>query len=139
MPLDPFAAPRWNNLSDLLMDEEIWAGRPLYDRLDAVYPFCQLVATRSMALRVVTANRVPDPANSEQPARRPTLIRAERLLAGDRGAIETISFRFLNLYSDTVADPDLRFASRTESTQASNPLRQGRTSSSTRTAPRRSN
>lgn len=32
MPLDPFATPHWNNLSDFLKDEEIWAGRPLYDR-----------------------------------------------------------------------------------------------------------
>lgn len=139
MPLDPFATPHWNNLSDFLKDEEIWAGRPLYDRLDAVYPFSQLVATRSMALRVVTANRVPDPAASGKPERRPTLIRAERLLSGDRGAIETVNFGFLNLYSDTVADPDLRFASRTGSASTSDSLRQGQTITTMRTTSRKAN
>lgn len=135
--VEPFSHRRWRNLSDFLMDEEVWAGRPLYDRLDAAYPFCQLVTMHTMALRAITANRTnPEVAAAEPTAtptetpsartpkkgsrnvreaksqRRPTMVRAERLLAADRGVLETVSFRYLPQDARATADPDLRYAGR---------------------------
>src|SRR5205085_1998631 len=84
---DPFGAPVWANLSDFVMDEEIWQGRPLYDRLDAAYEFLPLLATHSQSLAIGTANRNPQNKQERQPAR----MKAQRLMAFDRGVLETLS------------------------------------------------
>lgn len=119
-PVDPFAAPRWHNLSDFLQDETVWQGRPLYDRLDAIYPFCQLVTMHSMALRAYAANRPYVPPSEAKEGRRPNLVRVERQIVGDRGVVESVSFKYLGTYSEKQPDPDLLYATPLSKAQSLN-------------------
>jgi DNA uptake protein ComE-like DNA-binding protein len=113
MSVHPNSEPCWNNLSDFLLDDELWQERPLYDRLDAVYPFYQLLTTHSQSLRVISANRQPLQDTSDETENEPTRLtytRAERIITSDRGSVETVSFRFLDQQNLLKGDPDLRYA-----------------------------
>jgi len=105
--VDPRQTPHWRNLSDFILDEDVWQGRPLYDRLDAVFPFCQLVSTHSMTLRVVTTNGPAPPAAGQTATRRVNPLSSERIIAGDRGAVETLSYRMLRPSGPNQVDPDM--------------------------------
>ena len=107
---NPLLLARWRNLSDFLLDEAIWTGRPLYDRLDSAYPFARLLTTHSMSMQLSTLSRskvIPDPSGRQQ---RPSQSRAERLLAGDRGVLETVGFRYSGRGAFSLGDPDMRYA-----------------------------
>jgi hypothetical protein len=82
----------------------------LYDRLDTICPFSRMIVTHSMAVRTVSMNRFETVGDGSQPNRRPSVARAERILAADRGALETVSFSFLTPGMDAVGDTDLRYA-----------------------------
>lgn len=112
MAVHPNAAPCWKNLSDFLLDDTIWQNRPLYDRLDAAYPFYRLLTTHSQSLRLLSANRGPAASDTEtqDDTTRPTQTRAERILTSDRGSVETVTFRFLDRRDSLRGDPDLRYA-----------------------------
>ncbi|MCL5270811.1 MAG: helix-hairpin-helix domain-containing protein, partial [bacterium] len=108
-PVNPLEPARWDNLSDFILDEMIWEGLPLYDRLTTVDPFAQLVTTHSLTFRVKSANRVAEADDAAQPSRRPSLALAERLVAGDHGVVETVDFRF-HAEGNPAGDPDLQEA-----------------------------
>ena len=112
----PFTPGRWSNLSDFIRDETLWAGRPLYDRLDAVYSYSQKVTLHTLAVRVVSDSAQSE-SNAKQVAatagggtRRPRVIRAERIIAADRGRAETVAFNYLGMYTVNQGDPDARYA-----------------------------
>ncbi len=104
--LSPQSAQAWPNLSDFLLDEQIWGETPLYQRLTQAWPFASLVGTHSMSMLAVATSR-PEPIEAGS-TRRPNLARSERLLAGDRGRLETVSFRYLG--GESIGDPDQRGA-----------------------------
>ncbi len=107
---NPLLYPRWRNLSDFLLDEVIWAGRPLYDRLDTAYPFARLITTHSVSIQLNTTSRPAAPPDTLQRGRRPSVARAERILIGDRGVIEMIGFRYHRSHLTAFGDPDLRYS-----------------------------
>ena len=111
-PASPLQEALWRNPSDFLRDDLVWGERSLYDRLDAVYGFFELLTTHSMAMEVTTANRTgqDDEDALETPTRRPSRRLGYRLLAGDRGGVETVDFRFTWSDGSLFGDPDLRYA-----------------------------
>jgi hypothetical protein len=105
--LDPLAAPAWRNLSDFIRDPILWNDLPLYERLDAMAPFYRLIATHTLAVEALTADRPNQPDNENQRTHRAV---ARRLLAFDRGGVETLSFAWQHNVSPLAGDPDLRSA-----------------------------
>jgi hypothetical protein len=91
-PLSPLRPPRWRSLSDFLGDAELWGGTTLLDRVRVVYPFSAAVTFHSLSYKIVTEN-LPDPVGRNE-ERRAASLRSERIVAGDRGATETVSFRY---------------------------------------------
>ncbi len=110
-PFNLNAISHWRNLSDLVIDDRIWNQRPLYDRLDTVYPFLRMLTTHSQSYRLVTVNR-PPPKHTDTSASsiQPSQIMAERIIAADRGAVETIQFRYMKQEKNPLGDPDLLYS-----------------------------
>ncbi|MEN6625840.1 MAG: hypothetical protein ABFD69_06385 [Candidatus Sumerlaeia bacterium] len=98
----------WANLSDFMADSRIWGSTSLYDRLNQAYAFAPLLGTHTMTLKSVATTRVA--SSTKDPSRRQNITRAERILAGDRGMVETVSFRFVGSAADAAGDPDQRSA-----------------------------
>lgn len=105
--IDPRTSPRWANLSDFMTDAEVWGDTALYDRLNQAYAFAGLVGTHSLSMVATTTSRLPEPTKSET-ARRQNVSRAERLLAADRGTVETVNFKFVGSSADAMGDADGR-------------------------------
>ncbi len=101
---------RWSTLSEFLLDELVWGNRPLYDRLDAAYPFAGLITFHSRAIRVGSASRVARAGDQPGDAHRWGQAFAERIITADRGGLETVNFRFLRPIVPGQVDPDLRYA-----------------------------
>lgn len=111
MERHPLDHPEWRNFSGFLLDERVWQGRPLYDRLNAAMPFHAMVGTHSVSLVALSANRAND-VEDRDGDRRPTRLTAERLIAGDRGGVETVRFNYYGRGNALLGDPDLRYARR---------------------------
>lgn len=102
----PFDSAVWTNLSDFLMDDTLWSdSTTLYDRLDAVYEFLPLLVTHSQSMAMGTAN-----LTAEKQERNPARMQTQRILAFDRGRLETLSFRYEGLGLMDLGDSDLRLA-----------------------------
>lgn len=105
--IDPRSSARWANLSDFMSDKDVWGDTSLYDRLNQAYPFSALIGTHSLSMVATTTSRMSAPTRSEA-ARRQNVSRAERLLAADRGAVETVNFKFVGSSADAAGDADQR-------------------------------
>lgn len=108
---DPRMGARWANISDFMLDNDVWGETSLYDRLNQAYPFSALIGTHSLSM-VATSTTKPSPtsSNKREAARRQNVNRAERLLAADRGMVETVNFKFVGTTADSAGDPDQRNA-----------------------------
>ncbi|MCE5229204.1 type II secretion system protein GspK [bacterium] len=115
--IDPKNGACWANLSDLITDKQVWGDTAFYDRLAQVYAFAPLIGTHSLTMMSVATTKVASAgetknANAKKSdlARRENITRAERLLAADRGVIETVHFAFVGSAADAAGDPDARTA-----------------------------
>lgn len=104
--LPPLESVRWRSLSDLISDNEAWGPETLLiNRIEACYPFANMIAFNSLSYRVTTEN-IPPPDNS---GRQPTIVRTERIVAGDRGRPETVRFRPMARPGWVEEDRDTKF------------------------------
>ncbi|MBI1784042.1 hypothetical protein HYR69_02770, partial [Candidatus Sumerlaeota bacterium] len=107
--LPPQDTPRWRSLSEFVEDSDIWGDADLFSRIEVAYPFSNMITFHSLSYRVVTQS-LPAPSVADQKDRRPTVVRSERIIAGDRGKPETVSFRYLGLNNWNKEDKDIKFA-----------------------------
>lgn len=105
-PMAPTTPPRWQSFSQFMEDDELWGELNLAERFMAAYPFSRMVTFHTLSLKV-TNESTSGPAGEN---RRPSVMRTERILAGDRGRIEPVSVRYLRPPATADQDPDLRFA-----------------------------
>ncbi len=103
----PGANPRWRGMGDFLQDQDIWGQTTMDKRITTVYPFAMMVAFDSLSVKVLSQN-IPDPKMAGE-QRRQTVLTAERLIAGDRGQPETVTFRLLGTNNHAATDADIRF------------------------------
>lgn len=89
----PQSAPRWRTLSEFIRDRELWADASLLERIERTYRFSGMIAFQSLAYKVTTAN-IPQNKDDASGNARASVMYAERLLAADRGALETVVFRY---------------------------------------------
>jgi hypothetical protein len=85
--ISPIDASVWPNLSDFLLDDNVWQSSTLYARLDAVYPFLPLVTTHGLSARVLSVARQAQSSGA---------LIVERIMADDRGGLETVAFDSVN-------------------------------------------
>ncbi len=107
--LPPQESPRWRSLSEFISDTDLWGDSTLNERWAIVYPFANMITFYSVAYRVVTENLPPPNSEKDDPKRRARVIHAERIVAGDRGKTETVSFRYLNSTLWNNEDRDSRY------------------------------
>jgi len=107
-PRSPLVGARWGSLSAFVKDGGLWGEAPLAERVRRVYPFSRIVTFDSLSFKATTRNLVA--SASEDPLRRPSRRRAERIIAGDRGSLETVTFRSLDETRASGSAPDLAFA-----------------------------
>ena len=109
-PVSPEVDPCWATLSEFLLDDVLWRDTTLYERLNQSYAFTGLVGFHSLSMQTVATNLV-SPTETARNSRRPAMGRAELILAADRGAVETVAFRFVEPAADSATlDADLRYA-----------------------------
>ena len=111
-PLNPLARPAWRNLSEFMLDEEVWQDQPLYARLDRAYPFINRLACHTLVIETEAENRPggDNQLTSSGEPRRQSRMRATRMLSADRGGVETVSFQYQGRGNVGLGDPDLRYS-----------------------------
>lgn len=106
--IPPSAPSRWRGLSEFLLDEDLWEDASLIERISKSNPFSRLVTFHTLSLKVTSEATSPKVANKN---RRTRTMRSQRLVAADRGRIETFGFHYVYPPVSPENDPDLRFAS----------------------------
>lgn len=106
--IPPSAPSRWRGLAEFLLDEDLWDDAPLIERISKTNPFSRLVTFHTLSLKVTSEATSPRAGDSN---RRTRTMRAQRLVAADRGRIETLGFHYVYPPVSPENDPDLRFAS----------------------------
>ncbi len=106
--IPPSAPSRWRGLSEFLLDEDLWDDAPLIERISKSNPFSRLVTFHTLSFKVTSETTSPKAANKN---RRTRTMRSQRLVAADRGRIETFGFHYVFAPVSPENDPDLRFAS----------------------------
>jgi hypothetical protein len=90
--LSPQAPMRWRTFSEFIRDRDLWGEASLVERIERTYPFSRMIAFQSLSYKVTTAN-IPQ-TQAENSNRRSSVMFTERILAADRGAIETVVFLY---------------------------------------------
>ncbi|MCH8333629.1 hypothetical protein IIC65_06810 [Candidatus Sumerlaeota bacterium] len=88
----PHFPPRWGSLSEFVADEDLWRGVTLSERFARIYPFSRMISFHSLSYKVISES-LPAPIGGNK-NRRASRLRTERIIAGDRGKIETVTFRY---------------------------------------------
>lgn len=81
--------PRWRSLSAFLSDERLWDDVEYVERVERCIPFSLMTTFHSLSASVSTRNV----ANPTADDRDPTVVASSRIVAGDRGAPETVAFQ----------------------------------------------
>lgn len=103
----PQAMAKWDSLSAFLEDNDLWdVNQTLIERINTVFPFSRLVTFDSLSFKITSEN-LPDPQRKSE-KRRPSLVHSERIVAADRGRLETVTFTYGNSTDYGAEDRDLR-------------------------------
>lgn len=92
-PRSPQDASRWATLSEFIRDRDLWGDASLIERMERIYPFSAMMTFQSLAYRVMTAN-IPLSNPDGDTTRRSSVIYSDRILAADRGTLETVQFLY---------------------------------------------
>lgn len=104
--ISPQSVVRWSSLSEFIQDDELWGDASELDRLSACFLFSRMITFQSLSYKVTTRN-VGETQVVNGMHRRPSIKRAERILAADRGKLETVSFRYLTRQASTPSSRNL--------------------------------
>lgn len=107
--LPPSTPPRWNTLAEFLADPDLWGDDDLARRIETIFPFSNLITFHTLSMKV-TAESAGGPAQTAD-GRRQSVMTSERIVAGDRGRVESVTMRYLKPAVTAKTDPDLQYAS----------------------------
>jgi hypothetical protein len=88
----PQSPARWRSFSEFIRDRDLWGEASLVERIERTYPFSRMIAFQSLSYKVTTANIPLTQASDSN--RRSSVMYTERILAADRGALETVVFLY---------------------------------------------
>jgi hypothetical protein len=108
-PISPENQPRWNNFSDFILDEDVWYDKTVAERINLSFLFSQALTFNSLSYKVITEN-IAEPPPAGDVKRKSTTMVTERIIAGDRGRAETVTFHFGQKSGFGKRDRDIRYA-----------------------------